>query len=110
VARCLAETVAPTGFAVATDLETDFSRTKPRTIRVYKVLRHDLISEPLPTASSVRHGVTGSDPLGRYFLRLTLRELREQVLASRDVTKADYNEAVSTLQNRLATTDLASLA
>jgi hypothetical protein len=41
---------------------------------------------------------------------LTLRELREQVLASRDVTKADYNEAVSTLQNRLATTDLASLA
>jgi hypothetical protein len=43
--------------------------------------------------------VTGSDPLSRDFLRLTLEKLREPVLASGDVTEAGYNKAVSVLQD-----------
>jgi SAM-dependent methyltransferase len=190
VARWLAEAVAPTGLVVATDLETDFLENKAKDYPCLQVLRHDLISEPLPTGFDVVHArwliewlpdklaalkgmvnalrpggvllieepdfvtmyhaaepeelrrvtaaamrhleqitpvdveygrralgdlravgltdvraegrcpiVTGSDPLSRDFLRLTLEKLREPVLASGDVTEGDYTAAVSVLQD-----------
>jgi SAM-dependent methyltransferase len=190
VARWMAETVAPTGLVVATDLETDFLENEAADYPCLNVLRHDLMSEPLPTGFDVAHArwliewlpdkrralqrivaalrpggallieepdfvtmfyaaepealrrvavaamrhleqttvvdvqygrralddlravgladvhaegrcpiVTGSDPLSRDFLRLTIEKLKEPLLASGDVTEADYTKAVSALQD-----------
>ena len=55
VALWLAEQVAPNGVVVATDLETDFLESEATSHRGFEVLRHDIMTEELPTGFDVVH-------------------------------------------------------
>jgi SAM-dependent methyltransferase len=55
VALWLADTVAPDGKVIATDLETDFLQAQAAAYPTLELLRHDISSEDLPTGFDLVH-------------------------------------------------------
>ena len=78
VAVWLADTVAPHGKVIATDLETDFLQAQAAAYPTLEILRHDISSEDLPTGFDLVHArwLTEWLPDKRQALRRMVAALR----------------------------------